>query len=399
MTMTWQNGRQLASLQTIDNSVSYKYDINGMRTQKKDNSGTTYYYYDSNNNLIGLTKDDSTLLFYYDSDGNVTSFKYNGTMYYYVKNLQGDIVQIIDQTGTSHVDYVYDAWGNVMSEKGNPVIRDLNPFLYRSYVYDSETGLYYLQSRYYDPFIGRFLNADEYCDTETGSPLSTNMFAYCENNVINLYDPNGFAPKTLESYLKSKKNRSTFGTAALKLSVKNNSITITVGFSFFGDLQNKKSSNKTYKQLFINGIKKYWKGNFKIYGYNVKLSVFIANVPRNAVQVRMNNKLGISNVSRYCGNWSVTNHGKITMYKGDSRNNPKKRIYTASDFERVSAHEFGHVLGLQDLYNKPKNKINKYSYPGNYSMMGHQWLAKHINNYDLQKVLLSFMNNKSEGWT
>lgn len=63
MTMTWQNGRQLASLQTGSNVVNYKYDSNGMRTQKTNNSGTTYYYYDSNSNLIGLTKGNDTLLF------------------------------------------------------------------------------------------------------------------------------------------------------------------------------------------------------------------------------------------------------------------------------------------------------------------------------------------------
>ncbi len=205
MTMTWQNGRQLASLQTADNSVSYKYDSNGMRTQKTDNSGTTYYYYDSDNNLIGLTKGNDTLLFYYDSDGNVTSFKYGNRMYYYVKNLQGDVVQIIDQTGLSHVDYVYDAWGNVMIEKGNPVIRNLNPFLYRSYVYDRESGLYYLQSRYYDPFTGRFLNADVYCDTRTGSPLSTNTFAYCENNSIINADRFGYWCQNASGFKKTTK--------------------------------------------------------------------------------------------------------------------------------------------------------------------------------------------------
>ncbi len=191
MTMTWQNGRQLASLQTADNSVSYKYDSNGMRTQKTDNSGTTYYYYDSNKNLIGLTKGNKTLLFYYDSDGNVTSFKYNDTMYYYIKNLQGDIVKIIDQAGTEVAGYVYDAWGNIHSETGDTNLRSLNPFRYRGYVYDNETGLYYLQSRYYDPFTGRFLNADAYCDTQSGSPLSTNMFAYCENNPVNNIDSKG----------------------------------------------------------------------------------------------------------------------------------------------------------------------------------------------------------------
>ena len=81
MTFTWQYGRQLASLQIGSNVVNYKYDSNGMRTQKIDNNGTTYYYYDSNNNLIGLTKGNDTLLFYYDSDGNVTSFKYDNAMY------------------------------------------------------------------------------------------------------------------------------------------------------------------------------------------------------------------------------------------------------------------------------------------------------------------------------
>ena len=163
-----------------------------MRTQKTDNSGTTHYYYDSNNNLIGLTKGNFTLLFYYDSESNVTSFKYNGTMYYYVKNLQGDIVKIIDLSGKEVASYVYDTWGNIRSTTGDKSIGSLNPFRYRGYVYDEETELYYLQSRYYDPFVGRFLNADVYYDTDTGSPLSTNMFAYCENNPTNKINPTGY---------------------------------------------------------------------------------------------------------------------------------------------------------------------------------------------------------------
>ena len=193
MTITWEHGRQLSSLQTADNSVSYKYDSNGMRTQKTDNSGTTYYYYDSDKNLIGLTKGNNTLLFYYYSDGNVTSFKYGDTMYYYVKNLQGDVVKIINQSGTVCASYAYDAWGNIKSESGEPILRELNPFRYRSYVYDTESGLYYLQSRYYDPFTGRFLNTDDtdYIST-TGTILSVNLFTYCENNPVNNADPTGY---------------------------------------------------------------------------------------------------------------------------------------------------------------------------------------------------------------
>ena len=113
-------------------------------------------------------------------------------MYFYVKNLQGDVIRIIDLAGTEVASYVYDAWGNIKDTKGEPTIREINPIRYRGYVYDTETSLYYLQSRYYDPFTGRFLNADIYCDTNTGTSLSANMFAYCENNPVNYLDPNGY---------------------------------------------------------------------------------------------------------------------------------------------------------------------------------------------------------------
>ena len=192
MSFEWENGRILKKINTSDKSVQMSYDSNGMRTQKTVDGVKTNYYYDSNKNLIALVKGNDTLLFYYDSDGSATSFSYNGTMYFYVKNLQGDVVRIIDLSGTEVASYVYDAWGNIKDTKGEPTIREINPIRYRGYVYDEETGLYYLQSRYYDPFAGRFLNAD---DAEfigkTGTALSGNIFAYCENNPISNTDENG----------------------------------------------------------------------------------------------------------------------------------------------------------------------------------------------------------------
>ena len=82
---------------------------------------------------------------------------------------------------------MYDSWGNILEEKGEPILRRLNPLRYRGYVYDEDTTMYYLQTRYYDPTTGRFINADDtaYVDTNSGTPLCTNMFAYCENNRIN----------------------------------------------------------------------------------------------------------------------------------------------------------------------------------------------------------------------
>ena len=157
------------------------YDCNGLRTQK----GNIHYYYDSDNNLIAMVNGSNTLFFYYDESGSVTSFSLGGSMYFYVKNLQGDIINIADSNGTILVRYDYDVFGKIVnitdySDPNVTGVQDfalINPLRYRGYVYDDETGLYYLQSRYYDPVTGRFLNADSYTDTESGSPLSTNMFA------------------------------------------------------------------------------------------------------------------------------------------------------------------------------------------------------------------------------
>ena len=168
------------------------YDNNGMRTQK----GNTYYYYDSGNNLVGMTENGYTLLFYYDESGSPIAFSCGNLMYYYIKNLQGDIAKIVNSNGSVVATYAYDVSGIILSELYDESYNSisavkLNPLRYRGYVYDDETGLYYLQSRYYDPVTTRFINADVYCDTNSGSPLSTNMYAYCENNAVHKHDANG----------------------------------------------------------------------------------------------------------------------------------------------------------------------------------------------------------------
>lgn len=195
MSFTWVNGRILDTVTVGNTTLSMKYDSNGLRTKK----GSIKYYYDSSNNLIGMVNGNNTLLFYYDESGSPTSFSHNGTMYFYIKNLQGDICKIVDASGSVIANYTYDAWGKLLSVKdanGDSISNStnvalLNPLRYRGYVYDDESGLYYLQSRYYDPTTCRFVNADILFDTQSGSPLSTNMFAYCENNVINTCDQSG----------------------------------------------------------------------------------------------------------------------------------------------------------------------------------------------------------------
>ena len=117
------------------------------------------------------------------------AMKYNDTLYYYVLNAQGDVVRIVDSSRNVVASYTYDPWGKIISSSGT--LADINPLRYRGYYYDSEKGFYYLQSRYYDPEIGRFINADSYASTDATGLLSTNMFAYCENDPVNKSDPTG----------------------------------------------------------------------------------------------------------------------------------------------------------------------------------------------------------------
>ena len=138
-----------------------------------------------------MTVGGSDLSFGYDGSTPVT-VTYNDTTYYYVTNLQGDIVSILDGNRTEVVKYTYDAWGNILSTTGTlaDTLGQINPLRYRGYVYDQDTGFYYLQSRYYDPSIGRFLNADAFVSTGQGV-LGYNMFAYCLNNPVNYSDKTG----------------------------------------------------------------------------------------------------------------------------------------------------------------------------------------------------------------
>ncbi len=135
----------------------------------------------------------TTLEYYYDESG-ISSFRYNGTLYYYVKNLQGDVIGIMDGSGAVVVEYTYDAWGNILSVTGSlaSTVGQINPFRYRGYYYDSETGLYYLNSRYYDAEVGRFINADGIVGAN-GGIVGFNMFAYCNNNPVMFADPSGYA--------------------------------------------------------------------------------------------------------------------------------------------------------------------------------------------------------------
>ncbi|URZ04113.1 RHS repeat-associated core domain-containing protein [Clostridium felsineum] len=188
---TWEQGRQLAAISGNGQNISYKYNDSGIRTEKTVNGVTTKYHL--NGDKVTYETDGTNQIYYtYDSAGKLLSMNLNGIEYYYIKNAQDDIIGLIDKAGTQVTSYTYDTYGKVISIDGSlkDTVGKINPYRYREYRYDSETGLYYLQSRYYNPEWGRFVNAD----TEGGSIgelLSHNVFAYCGNNPVNTLDSNG----------------------------------------------------------------------------------------------------------------------------------------------------------------------------------------------------------------
>ena len=227
-TLAWQNGRQLASLSGGGKSATYTYGADGIRTGKTvtDASGTTTYQYTTQNGQIARQSWSAggtayQMDFIYDATGRPLAMYYrtktasqtdfNGDSYYYETNQQGDVTGLYKitynaatkaLTATRVASYEYDAWGNVTYSTGT--MAKINPLKYRGYYHDTESGFYYLQSRYYDPAIGRFINADDektifnaLSDYESSdglngiSYLDHNQFAYCLNNPINMSDDEG----------------------------------------------------------------------------------------------------------------------------------------------------------------------------------------------------------------
>ena len=190
-TYTWENGRQLKQMQSVDTTATFVYNENGLRVQKTVNGVVTKYTLHSKS-VLHMTQGSNNLHFFYDAQNKPAVVVYNDTLYSYVKNLQGDIVAILDSTGTAVVNYVYDAWGRPISKTGSMAgtLGTVQPFRYRGYVYDEETGLYYLRSRYYNPNLGRFVNADRVFDAND-SVTTYNQYAYCDNCPVIYLDSEG----------------------------------------------------------------------------------------------------------------------------------------------------------------------------------------------------------------
>ena len=203
---SWYDGEYI----TID----YGYNADGIRTFKEvydaDTGDTTRHEYIlSGSQIIKETVfvnsvESYTLVYLYDEAGAPLGYRYRTPSYasgafdgyFFEKNLQGDVVAVYSQSGIKLVSYIYDAWGAATTSYlngGGSTAASFNPFRYRSYYFDTETSFYYLQSRYYNPTWGRFINVDGLAMLGASSELSGyNLFEYCANNPVMGYDPTGY---------------------------------------------------------------------------------------------------------------------------------------------------------------------------------------------------------------
>ena len=209
MALTWGEGRRLKRIAATAGEVTFSYDSDGKRVKKTGGGIETKYYYNGNT-LSGLVRKaannteaaKTTVQFVYDTQGQPFMLRVNGkTDYFYLYNGLGDVVGLIDSSNKVVVRYQYNSWGKATSSEDTSGVSlaTLNPFRYRKYVYDPETGLYCLGSRYYDLEVGRFVNADD-TDVIFAKPQELyhkNLYVYCDNNPVVRRDIQGYFWETL----------------------------------------------------------------------------------------------------------------------------------------------------------------------------------------------------------
>ena len=196
---TWENAHDLATAKGNGKSISYHYDMDGVRDSKTVDDVKHEYITQGGNVTLERWNDgeEKSLEFIYDNGGAPYSVIYSRgnevDTYYYILNQQGDVIRIVDTSGKTVSEYTYNGWGEILnvSNAKDSEIGTLNPIRYRGYYYDFELNMYYLQSRYYDPVMKRMIASDDESLTADATLNNNNLFAYCDNNPVNRADTEG----------------------------------------------------------------------------------------------------------------------------------------------------------------------------------------------------------------
>ena len=357
---TWSYGRTLTGITDGENKYSYTYDENGIRTSKTVNGATTYYNTD-NGTILSQSDGDNTWYFQYDTNGSPLGFVLNGIQYFYITNQMGDILAITDTEGSIVGNYEYDAWGKVLTADTD--IAKQNPIRYRGYYYDNETGYYYLQSRYYDSNICRFINADIFEIAKRNNSTSTilNMFSYCFNHPVYSIDLTGYWSSDVHFGYNSNSKNHFYSTYS-----------ISNGTFYYG----------TYYWAYISvGFSKYFAYNIAYWCNDVDKTYTPSKLKYNHWHFNSNwGKKGKTD-SRVQHRNEMLKKAKNYLSKATSKK--KRKIYYKDDLS-LALKYIGYALHpMQDKYAHIYNKKSKYS---SYSLGNNKYSHVGVKNVDNAKV-------------
>ena len=386
-TLTWEKGRQLKS---FDN-IQYTYNANGIRTSKTVDNIRHDYVLDGAKILREGWNFDETINTYrdilvplYDNEDSVCGIEYNGASYYFLKNLQGDVIAITDSSGEEVARYTYDAWGKVTVFDTNGVditertthIANINPFRYRSYYFDLESGLYYLQSRYYDPQVGRFVGIDKYMGSNDDHSAYA-LYTYCGNCPVDRYDKNGFFWKKVWNGIKNSVRTTLNKTNKVLVQLGMDTAAIGAWFlnmnkdkhgvyhakfncwqqyfgynDFYDFMFDIGTSMKNEKFIFKSGKKSYilwaWKGNYINLGAGAELGIYYGGGPHWLVDKKL--AMNMSMELRYKSKRIISYSTKTWWITGFNPN-PQYLNAKASDLKASFTVKFNNIA----MYNSFKS--------------------------------------------
>ncbi len=306
-------------------TVTFEYNEDGLRTKKTSTTLGETVYTLHGKNVVHMTQGGHDLHFYYDAQGKPSIVLFDGTPYAYLYNLQGDVIALTDASGAIVCSYGYDAWGVPVTRTGPMRIPGtvgfIQPFRYRGYVWDEETGLYYLRSRYYRPSWGRFVSADE--------TIGCALYTYASDNPTNFADFEGHESQDLSE-----------GQDLLQIIRNGNEIHIIVHLFVTGPIS---------PDLIKDGIESYWAGTYQYNNNTITLATEVIFETDSAKAITFDTYDTAGKTQTWCYTQEVpyqSSHCRVELYRSYSngiRKSDARLMWSC-------AHEFGHILGIGDYY-------------------------------------------------